>query len=416
MPAPCDGARPSRSPRRVSSSSPSPCRAPRSPRGPRSRSFRRAGGSGADRARRVCVAGEGRPAPLRRRPDGRRAASTATAGACARSPSRSCRGRAAPAWRRPPSADAARAPSSCAPPTSRPRSSARSSPSPSGCDVRAARAALGARGPVVTMLQRSLRALGYVTGPRGIFDAPHRPRGARLPQGRRAWIARTVADASVFRALARGKGRFRVRYPRHGRHVEADLSRQVLALVEGARVARIYPRARASRRRRRSSGSFRVYSKTAGTNAKGMLDSNYFIRGYAIHGYAVGADLRREPRLPAHPERRGRLRLPVAADRRPRRRLPVGGRASGRVGLRHEQVEHRRHPAAGVRRTLAVGAVALAQDPLDPVEHRRGAQLARVRARALEGGPGDLARGAQRAVERQPAPRARRAPPRTRTP
>ena len=32
-------------------------------------------------------------------------------------------------------------------------------------------------------------------------------------------------------------------------------------------------------------GSFRVYLKTPGTNAKGMVHSAYFIRGYAIHGY-----------------------------------------------------------------------------------------------------------------------------------
>jgi hypothetical protein len=32
-------------------------------------------------------------------------------------------------------------------------------------------------------------------------------------------------------------------------------------------------------------GTFHFYMKEPGTNAKGMLDSNYFIRGYAIHGY-----------------------------------------------------------------------------------------------------------------------------------
>ena len=30
----------------------------------------------------------------------------------------------------------------------------------------------------------------------------------------------------------------------------------------------------------------RLHARTPGTNAKGMVDSNYFIRGYAIHGYA----------------------------------------------------------------------------------------------------------------------------------
>ena len=32
-------------------------------------------------------------------------------------------------------------------------------------------------------------------------------------------------------------------------------------------------------------GSFRVYRKDLGANAEGMINSSYFIRGYAIHGY-----------------------------------------------------------------------------------------------------------------------------------
>jgi L,D-transpeptidase catalytic domain len=166
--------------------------------------------------------------------------------------------------------------------------------------VRAARAALGARGPVVTMLQRSLRALGYVTGPRGSFE--HRTGRAVLAFRKVVGMDRTeVADASVFRALARGKGRFRVRYPRHGRHVEADLSRQVLALVAGARVARILPTSSGKPSTPTVLGHYRVYSKTAGTNAKGMLDSDYFIRGYAIHGY---------PSVPIFAASHGCLRIP----------------------------------------------------------------------------------------------------------
>ena len=88
-----------------------------------------------------------------------------------------------------------------------------------------------------------------------------------------AWRAARAASASASRGTAS--------------HVEADLSRQVLALV-----ARPQGAARSTRRRSGAPatptvlGHFRVYLKTPGTNAKGMVDSNYFIRGYAIHGYA----------------------------------------------------------------------------------------------------------------------------------
>jgi L,D-transpeptidase catalytic domain len=168
--------------------------------------------------------------------------------------------------------------------------------------VRRARAALGAHGPVVTMLQRSLRALGYVTGARARFD--DRTGRAVLAFRKVAGMSRTeVADGSVFRALARGKGRFGVRFPRHGRHIEADLSRQVLALIEGSKVMRILPTSSGKPSTPTVLGQYRVYSKTAGTNAKGMLDSNYFIRGYAIHGY---------PSVPIFAASHGCLRIPNA--------------------------------------------------------------------------------------------------------
>jgi lipoprotein-anchoring transpeptidase ErfK/SrfK len=90
----------------------------------------------------------------------------------------------------------------------------------------------------------------------------------------------------VFRALAKGKGRFTVRHPEHGKHVEADLSRQVIALIRGSKVERIYPVSSGKPSTPTVLGSFRVYSKTPGYNAKGMYFSSYFIRGFAVHGYA----------------------------------------------------------------------------------------------------------------------------------
>ena len=49
-------------------------------------------------------------------------------------------------------------------------------------------------------------------------------------------------------------------------------------------------------------GRFQVYSKTPGENAKGMVDSNYFIRGYAIHGYHE---------VPMYAASHGCLRIPI---------------------------------------------------------------------------------------------------------
>ncbi len=49
-------------------------------------------------------------------------------------------------------------------------------------------------------------------------------------------------------------------------------------------------------------GAFRVYRRTPGTNAKGMVHSAYFIRGYAVHGFES---------VPPFPASHGCLRVPI---------------------------------------------------------------------------------------------------------
>jgi hypothetical protein len=159
----------------------------------------------------------------------------------------------------------------------------------------------GARGPAVRLLQTELAKLGYVVGQRGLFD--QRTARAVLAFRKVTGMARTTnASSDVFKALAKGKGQFKLRHPEHGKHVEADLSRQVLALAEGAKVVRIYPMSSGKPSTPTVIGSFRIYSKSPGYNAKGMYFSNYFIRGYAIHGYAV---------VPVFAASHGCLRVPI---------------------------------------------------------------------------------------------------------
>ena len=143
----------------------------------------------------------------------------------------------------------------------------------------------GARGPAVRLLQSQLAALGYVVGKRGLFD--DRTARAVLAFRKVTGMARTTnASSEVFKALAKGKGQFKLRHPEHGKHVEADLSRQVIVLAEGGKVQRIYPASSGKPSTPTIQGSFRVYSKVPGYNAKAMFYSNFFIRGFAIHGYA----------------------------------------------------------------------------------------------------------------------------------
>lgn len=169
-------------------------------------------------------------------------------------------------------------------------------------DVLALHAEQGSRGLAVRVLQRRLAALGYVVGQRGLFDA--RTARAVMAFRKLTGMPRTfVADSEVYRRLARGQGAFHPRFPSHGRHVEANISRQVLALIgEHGRVERIYPTSSGAPATPTIRGSFRVYSKTPGYNAKSMYYSSYFIRGFAIHGYSD---------VPAYNASHGCLRVPV---------------------------------------------------------------------------------------------------------
>ncbi|MDX6726776.1 MAG: hypothetical protein QOK49_1581 [Baekduia sp.] len=170
-----------------------------------------------------------------------------------------------------------------------------------GVDVLRPRALPGSTGLVVRLLQRKLKALGYVTGRPGDYDA--RTARAVLAFRKVTGMARIqLATEDVFRRLARGGGHFKVRFPKQGKHVEADLSLQVLALIRGSKVERIYPISSGKPSTPTVLGTFRVYSKTPGTNAKGMVFTSYFHGGYGIHGYAE---------VPTYAASHGCLRAPV---------------------------------------------------------------------------------------------------------
>ncbi len=159
----------------------------------------------------------------------------------------------------------------------------------------------GSRGPAVTLLQDKLAALHYVVPRTGVYDAGT---GRAIMAWRKvAGYARTyIATEDVFAGLLKGRGVFKVRHPGDGHHVEARLNSQVLALVNGSKVERIYHTSSGKPSTPTVQGKFAVYSKTPGTNAKGMVDSNYFIRGYAIHGYID---------VPPYNASHGCLRVPI---------------------------------------------------------------------------------------------------------
>lgn len=164
-------------------------------------------------------------------------------------------------------------------------------------DVRA-----GQRGLAVRVLQAELRHGHFIVGRPGVYDA--RTQRAVLAFRKLADMPRTmVADRAVFKGLAEGRGKFKVRYPDQGRHAEGDLTHQVLALIgPHGRVERLYPMSSGKPSTPTQPGLFRVWLREPGVNNDDMVDSSFFNGGDAIHGYNPD---------PPYAASHGCLRVPV---------------------------------------------------------------------------------------------------------
>jgi lipoprotein-anchoring transpeptidase ErfK/SrfK len=163
------------------------------------------------------------------------------------------------------------------------------------------RAGAGERGVKVLLLQRALLSEGFATPVTGYYDDG--TARAVLAFRKTNELGRDgYATSEVYGKLLRGQGAYKLRYPKAGKHVEFDWSRQVLVLAKGGKPYRTYHTSSGTPATPTVFGTYHFYLKTPGTNAKGMVDSSYFIRGYAIHGYAS---------VPAYPASHGCLRVPI---------------------------------------------------------------------------------------------------------
>jgi peptidoglycan hydrolase-like protein with peptidoglycan-binding domain len=143
----------------------------------------------------------------------------------------------------------------------------------------------GSSGPAVRLLQRQLARLAYVTPRNGRYSSA--TARAVLAYRKVNHMARIGSvNRAVLAKLFSGRGGFALRHPGAGRHVEADLTRQVLVLADHGKAQRIYHTSSGKPSTPTVVGSFRFYRRGPGYNAEGMYFSTYFIRGYAIHGYA----------------------------------------------------------------------------------------------------------------------------------
>jgi peptidoglycan hydrolase-like protein with peptidoglycan-binding domain len=165
------------------------------------------------------------------------------------------------------------------------------------------RAGRGKSGPRVALLQRQLAKLGYAVPRTGTFD-DGTARAVLAYRKVNRMSRTTVANRTIFSRLFRGRGAYKLRHPKAGKHVEADLSRQVLVLADDGKPFRVYHTSTGAGGTPTVQGSYRFYRKDPGYNAVGMYYSSYFIRGYAIHGYHS---------VPTYNASHGCLRVPLAS-------------------------------------------------------------------------------------------------------
>ena len=162
-------------------------------------------------------------------------------------------------------------------------------------------AGAGERGVKVLLLQRALLKRGFATPVTGHYD-DGTARGVLAFRKTNGLGRDGFATTEVYGKLLRGRGAYRLRYPKAGKHVEFDWSRQVLVLARGGKPYRTYHTSSGAPATPTVFGTYRFYLQTPGTNAVGMVHSSYFIRGYAIHGY---------PSVPNYPASHGCLRVPI---------------------------------------------------------------------------------------------------------
>jgi L,D-transpeptidase catalytic domain len=164
------------------------------------------------------------------------------------------------------------------------------------------RIGFGSRGRFVELVQQQLAAMHFYLPRSGVYDngtgwaidAYHRLLG---------WGHAQTLDGATISRLLDGRGVFRIRYPRHGRHAEGNLGKQLLALANGSKIDYIFPISSGKSSTPTVLGDFRVYRRDPGYLPDGMYFSSFFIGGYAIHGYNPAPD---------YPASHGCMRLPIA--------------------------------------------------------------------------------------------------------
>jgi lipoprotein-anchoring transpeptidase ErfK/SrfK len=159
----------------------------------------------------------------------------------------------------------------------------------------------GDRGPAVQLFNQLLRQEAYYNTD-GHKYGSHTERAVMAFRKTNGMARNFNATPGIFKTLAEGKGGFKIKYPNEGKHVEVDMSRQVMALADGGEAKHVFMVSTGAAATPSDPGGFTFYRKDPGFNSLGMYYSVYYNRGEATHGYAS---------VPPYPASHGCIRNPI---------------------------------------------------------------------------------------------------------
>ena len=108
----------------------------------------------------------------------------------------------------------------------------------------------GDRGPAVELFNDLLRKEGYYDTDKHNYGS-HTERAVMAFRKVNGMERNFNANPTIFKLLAEGKGAFKPKYPGAGKHVEVDISKQVMVARQGRRAQSTPSTSRPARRRRR---------------------------------------------------------------------------------------------------------------------------------------------------------------------
>jgi hypothetical protein len=159
----------------------------------------------------------------------------------------------------------------------------------------------GDSGPAAELFNDLLRKRGYYTSGGNTYSS--RTGRAVMAFRKVNGMARNFqATPGIFKSLAAGKGSFDLRHPNAGRHVEIDLSKQVMVLANNGRPVHTFHVSTGTIATPSDQGGYAFYRREPGFNNVGMYYSVYYNGGEAIHGYKS---------VPPHPASHGCIRNPI---------------------------------------------------------------------------------------------------------